>query len=131
MTTKLKLTFGNPPSTFKKEVVASIFGEDGELTQVKFDMTFKYRTRSQYGELMDEYLAKSQAPLEGDVTVKGVVDTKNSFDVEAILKMAEGWSLADPFDKDSLTRLSDTYPAVIAEITEAYRSAIMEGRIKN
>lgn len=131
MTTKLKLTFGNPPSTFKKEVVVSILGEDGEMTQVKFTMQFKYRTRSQYGELMDEYLAKQQKPLEGDVTVKGVVESKNDFDVEAILKMADGWSLDDPFDKESLTRLSDNYPAVISDITEAYRSAVMEGRIKN
>lgn len=131
MTTKLKLTFGTPPATFKKEVVASILGEDGELTQVKFDMKFKYRTRTQYGELMDEYLAKQQKPLEGEVTVKGVVENKNDFDVDAILKMADGWSLDDPFDKESLTRLSDNYPSVISDITEAYRSAVMEGRIKN
>jgi uncharacterized protein YfcZ (UPF0381/DUF406 family) len=127
MTTKLKLTFGTPPSTFKKEVVATLL--DG--SQIKFEVDYVYRSRTQYAELMDELMGKSSYVEGEEFSIKSSTIASNKNDVETVLKIAKGWSLQDPFNEESLMLVEDSYPAVIIAIISAYRSAILEGRAKN
>jgi hypothetical protein len=127
MTTKLKLTFGNPPSTFKKEVVATLL--DG--SQIKFEVDYVYRSRTQYAELMDEIMNKPNYQEGEEFSIKSSTIASNKNDVDTVLKIAKGWSLQDPFTEESLGLVEDNYPAVIIAIINAYRSAILEGRVKN
>lgn len=122
----LKLMFGPPPATFEKDVEHTFL--DG--SKIKFKVKFKYRNRTQYGELMDE-LTKKGKVVTADLSTKDYMGMKVSADAEGILAIAEGWSLDDPFTLEQLNFMSDNHPAVMYAISEAYREAVLEGRLKN
>lgn len=124
---KLKFSFATPPSTFEKEVVVTLIDQ----SQIKFKVTYKYRTRVEYAALRDEWFDKPNVLSTGVKTVGDIVDFDNKEIADQVLSIAEGWSLTDPFSQEVLINIHDTYPNVLPEILEVYRSAIIEGRVKN
>lgn len=68
-------------------------------------LTFKHRTLTQLGKLMDE--------------------TKGRGDAEILLDVLHAWELDDKLDKRNVTRLVDSYPAAAREIWSAYFGALM------
>lgn len=136
-TPAIKLTFGEPPKTFEKEVHTKLLNG----TNLTFRMTFIYRNREEYGAWMDalsEGLKNSAQNESGEnesgeneVTIQKVFKEKAVKDAEAVLDMAKGWSLSDPFTLEHLTFMAVNYPGVIYDISETYRAAVLEGRTKN
>lgn len=126
----IKLTFGAPPATFEKDVHTKLLNG----TNLTFRVTFKYRNREQYGALLDSIAAKNSAPpvdSSAPVTAESIFADKAKVDAEAVLEMAQGWSLTDPFTLEHLTYMAINYPGVIHDIHETYRAAVVEGRAKN
>jgi hypothetical protein len=91
--TKFVLT-ANP--TFKAKVNIPIPGASPEAVE----FTFKHRTK-------DEYLDWAKN-LEG------------KDEVDMILEMASGWELADPFDRESIEKLTQSYLGSARAIFEKY-----------
>lgn len=123
-----KIKLGNPPKNFKSIVKIPLL--DGSTADV--EMLFKYRTKSQYGALIDEVMAESEKSTKAkDKTVQGSIKTATKGNVDYVLKIAEGWDLEEPFKAENIALLDDEYQGAIAAISEAYSASLMEGRAKN
>jgi hypothetical protein len=101
---KFNLTV-NP--TFKAPVNIAIPG--GKAVDVEF--TFKYRNKDELKEFVDEMKGKT--------------------DVVLIEEMASGWELDDPFNAESLEKLTQNYPGSSMGITQVYISELQGVRAKN
>ena len=133
-----KLKLGNAPKTFTKVVEVPLL--DGAVADVL--MTFKYRTRTEFGALMDFIINKVNEPEnpkkgkavseeEAAKTLSEMFAAGNASNVEYVLMIAEAWDLEDEFGEKALAELANEYPGAINAISEAYREAISEGRVKN
>jgi hypothetical protein len=55
----------------------------------------------------------------------------NEGHADYILSAAEGWELADAFDRENVLQLVDRFPGAAAAIADAYNRALKEGRLGN
>lgn len=123
-----KIKLGVPPKSFKRQIVIDLL--DGGKASVEF--TFKYRTRSEYAELMDKTLAaESGADVPKDETAAQAFARIGDGTVDFILAIAEAWDLDDEFNAENIKTLIDTFPAITPAASELYRHAVLEGRTKN
>lgn len=139
-----KIKLGAAPKTFVAPVEIVLLG--GATTTI--DFTFKYRTRSQYAELLDQKakddeLAFKQAKEAAEAAQKENPDAVFSKPVtewyretdEAnaalVLKIAESWDLDEPFTEKSLLQLEDEYPGSLVSAIVTYRKSVAEARAKN
>ena len=137
-----KIVLGARPKNFKREVTFKLH-EGGNGTIV---VTYKYRTRSEYGAFVDERVKASkeaaQSAIEAAIAAAeagSVVDTgmqvlldKSAADnVAFILDAVEGWNLDAPYGRPSVEQLADELPQAVLAIIENYRVACTEGRLGN
>lgn len=127
-----KVKLGNAPKTFKKPV--SIVLLSGLLADI--EMSFIYRTRSEFAALVDEKIAADSAAAESEspAPAKTVADWFKEVDeggAKFVLKIADGWDLDDPFNEKSLLQLEDENPGALAAIAAKYRQSVAETRVKN
>lgn len=107
-------------------------GGDGSV-----EISYKYRTRSEFGNFIDEIFndAGVNPASQDDVDVKlSLAEAlKKTLDVNAdyIMKVADGWNLDIEFSRDSVAQLCDELPGVALQIINSYRLAITEGRLGN
>ena len=129
MASKIKL--GNRPKNFKRSVEFPL--PEGGLG--KIEMVFKYRTRSEFGALVDELVggaAEIAADEEtGRILQKTIIDRSIDANAEYVLKIAEGWNLDEEFSAQSIKQLAEELPGAITAITSAYRDTIVDGRLGN
>lgn len=139
-----KITLGNRPINFKSAVTFELLdGTKGEI-----GMVYKYRTKREFGALIDKTFAPINEPKQIDAedgqasldaipepvsaaTVSDAVDQGIKANVEYILTIADGWDLPDPFDSQHIDQLGDEQPAALLAIMAKYRVAITEGRLGN
>lgn len=134
MANKIKL--GARPGSFKRAVSFPMLdGTEGVIT-----WSFKYRTRREYGEMVDKLFAQMreaanvQVPSGDTEEAFSMLQTMHKTDAEnakQMLDIADGWDLEAPFDAESLEQLASEVPAAITAATAAYRAAIVEGRSGN
>lgn len=137
-----KIVLGKRPETFKKTV--SIPMLDG--TKGTIECTFRYRTRTEFGALVDGIRAEAekvgaQAAAEAATAEEGASEKpwslRDHFDkmlgtnAEYMLQILVGWNLDVELTAESLQQLSDELPAASEAIVDAYRVAITEGRLGN
>jgi hypothetical protein len=133
-----KLQLGKAPENFKRNL------EFTNLQGVKstIEFTFVYRTRKQYGELMDEITSmdKSESPdaevekpdkKKPNKTYAATIVDVDKREAEALLKIATGWDLDEPFNLENASLLIDSFQGSQQIIFDAYRAACLEGRLKN
>lgn len=96
-----------PAPTFKAVVTIPVPGGKG----ADIEWTFKHRTRDQFRELMDT--------LEG------------ADDIDLLKDIASGWDLDDPFDDDSLDKLTQNYPGAARAVFAKYIDEMTAARAKN
>lgn len=126
MATKIKL--GQRPESFKRIVKFALL--DGSEGLIEID--YIYRTRSEFGRLVDELFdAGQQATQDEKFSLASVMSRTSATNADYILKIARGWNLDEPFERSALEQLSDEIPAAVAAIMEQYRIAITEGRLGN
>lgn len=133
-----KIKLGNRPKAFTYTVRCTL--PDGQPAAI--EMRYRYRTRTEFGALIDELLAEAQVPAPKlDTTEEGQQALQHSLrlamertrdtNADYILRIAEGWSLDEPFERDTVAQLCDELPGVALAIIEQYRAAITEGRLGN
>ncbi|MEH6434284.1 phage tail assembly chaperone [Massilia sp. DD77] len=144
-----KIVLGKRPKNFKKEVSCKMLDGSAGCMEV----TYKYRTRKELAELTDDLQARlkdeanaeierfkaamEKAKADGEkipeftLTQTEIVNRQSAITVEYILAIVEEWNLDAPFDKDGVTELVDTLPAMVEALKDDYRAAINEGRLGN
>ncbi len=121
--------FGSRPETVT--AVASFVRITGEVHEMV--CKFKYRTRREFSELWDE-ISEAKIPTATDgekFTFALLADRGLEFSVERTLKFLAGWDLDIELDKAALLQLFDEEPNAAAAFWEAYRAALVDGRVKN
>lgn len=126
-----KLKLGSAPKNFKRMIHIPLV--DG--TTADLEISFKYRTRTEFGELIDSIVAKPSTEKEEVKqeikTTKEAFKKGNESEAENILKMADGWDLDEPFNKANIVKLIDEFPVAATIISDTYRELIQDGRAKN
>ena len=125
-----KLQLGKAPVNFKCTVTFSKL----DKTKVSIELDFKYRTRKQYAELIDAVVKgeEDKKPKKDETkTFTELLEKGSNETIDFILQIANGWDLSDEFNRDNVAILVDQFPSATNEINEAYRVAILEGRLKN
>lgn len=137
MANKIKL--GARPKSFKRTVEFPML--DG--TTGAIEIVFKYRTKREFGELIDK--AKEAATLRmatetdksGDAEAKPEMtwERVHTLGIEAnaehLAAIIDGWNLDCEPTTESFQQLADEIPAAANAILEDYRKAIAEGRLGN
>jgi tail assembly chaperone len=98
----------DPKPTFRRKVAIHIPGEkDGEI-----EFIFKHRTRDEYRDFLQS--------LGPDKT-----------DVEVIMDVASGWNLVEPFDEESIERLTLGFIGSARAVLDAYVNELTGARLGN
>ena len=96
--------------------------------------TYRYRTRTQFGEFVDALMAKS--PVGRPDYADPAVNTKLQQSLIAsnagyLIDALDGWDLDEELNVANLERLADELPGAVMAIMEDYRAACCEGRLGN
>lgn len=124
------VTLGKRPESFKHPVKFPMLdGTVGEIT-----ITFKYRTRTEYGQFIDKVMA--DAGIENrkgqeKLSLEALMKQSNNNSADHLMQVILDWDLEVPLSRDAVKQLSDEQPAAAAEIMETYRVACNEGRLGN
>jgi hypothetical protein len=120
---------GNRPKNFKKTVKFPML--DG--TEGQIECVFKYRTKTEYGEFVDELYAaaKLKKPKEGDFSMKALMEDACDYNGDFLLKVLDGWNLEEDLTLANLQQLCAEIPAAAGAIMDDYRTAVTEGRLGN
>jgi hypothetical protein len=125
-----KVKLGQKPKTFKRAVSFPML--DGTTGQI--EMTFRYRTRSEFGAFIDQMLAQAgrqKAVNVDEFSMHELMAKTAGANADYVMAVAEGWDLEDEFCSANVEQLSDEVPAAVLSIMDAYKSAITEGRLGN
>lgn len=129
MATLIKL--GNRPKTFKPFDVKFIGAEGEELTIP--GVAFKYRTRSEYGALIDSHSVREAYKPAADekFSVEKLLAAVGTNTTALVLDAVQSWSIDLPVEKATVEQMLDEEPASIAALIEAYAAAARDGRLGN
>ncbi len=137
-----KLKLGDNPKNFKKSIAIVLL--DGGTAPL--EVSFIYRTRRQFAELVDANIAKAEADAKAAVeaadqaqdgaapkrlTIAESYAAVDKARVDHVLQIADGWDLADEFNEKSLLQFEDEFPGALHAISTAYAQAVAEARAKN
>ena len=127
-----KIKLGMHPKNFTAPVKFKLLdGSDAVI-----DVTFKYRTRTEFGAFLDEIYAENNAAkpdLDDDKStmLERAYQTGVERHAEQIMRAVDGWSLDEPFNIENVNALCDEIPAAALAIMSVYQSAVNEGRLGN
>lgn len=127
-----KIKLGAAPKNFKKTVKFLML--DG--TTGSIEMSYLYRTRKEFGALVDEARAeavKEAADLDtgATFTLEGHLAATDLANADYLLKIADGWDVEADFTHATCEQLGDELPAAIVAIVDGYRLAVTEGSLGN
>lgn len=128
-----KVVLGQRPTHFSRKVTVALpEGGTGEITA-----RFKYRTRTDFGALMDEILTAAEvAPSGSDaqdqqLSLAQAMAKSTEANADYLMKCLEGWDLKAEFSRANLLQLCDELPGAAMALMDAYRAACIEGRLGN
>lgn len=127
-----KVTLGKRPETFKATIEFTML--DG--TTGKIGVSYKYRTRQEFGEMIDAMVesaktAGAQVDQTAPITMAELMGKTSGQNAEYILNVITAWDMDEPLSLASAQQLSDELPAAAIQIMERYRAAVTEGRLGN
>ncbi len=124
-----KIKLGARPTTFTSVITVPLL--DG--TTGSIEMTYRYRTKTEFGELLDALAKTGEMAVgsDGQRTIREAFAEGAAVNTDYILQVAEGWNLDEPFSRGTVAQLCDEIPAAGLAIIDGYRVAITEGRLKN
>jgi len=127
-----KIKLGQRPKTFAPFPVKFTM-PDG--TEAAIEVTFKYRTRTEFGALVNEMYADagaSQAKTDGgQIDFEKLHEQLGEKSASHLLKAIDNWGLDERLSQESLAQLCDEIPAAAAALSTAYAAACTEGRLGN
>lgn len=133
---------GKRPETITATVPLTL--PTGEINAIKCQ--FKYRTRSEFGQFWDSLTGpkpqvpspdagqeqpEQPAPPPERLTFSAALDDANRINVDNTLQFLVGWNLEHDLSPENLHQLFDEVPAAASELFEAYRAAVVQGRLGN
>lgn len=138
-----KIKLGARPKSFARTVTfPMIEGEEGCM-----EVQYRYRSRRELADLIDELQSAAQAQNEADIQAvkvkaeknesidpvkqKDVLEREVSLKVDYVMQIVDGWNLDEKLNRAAVEQLADEVPAAIGAIIETYRKAINEGRLGN
>ena len=126
-----KIKLGNRPKSFKRIVkVPMLDGSEGSI-----EVTFKYRTRSEFGAFIDSITEaagiKSKADDDAKFSLADLMEKTKESNADYLFKVIEGWNLDEEFTLPNVAQLCDELPGAASAIMETYRLAVTEGRLGN
>jgi len=137
-----KLKLGDNPKNFTKTVDIVLL--EGGTAPLK--VSFIYRTRKQFAELVDANIAKAEAEAKAAIeaaehgadgespkrmTISESYAAVDKARADHVLQIADGWDLGDEFNAESLLQFEDEYPGALHAISITYAQAVAEARAKN
>jgi hypothetical protein len=125
-----KIKLGNRPKAFSKTVKFDMIeGGKGSI-----ECTFKYRTRTEFGEFIDGLVKESGVQVEaedGKFSMTDLMEKTAGSNAQYLLKVLDAWNLDEDLTLANAQQLADELPAAAAAIMETYRLAVTEGRLGN
>jgi len=128
-----KIVLGSRPKNFKRVIKVPML-EGGEGT---IEVSYIYRTRTQFGAFVDELFAaagvKPASQDEADVkfSLADALAKTRDTNADYILQIMDGWNLDVEFSRGSVVQLCDELPGAAMAIIDSYRLSITEGRLGN
>lgn len=125
-----KIKLGNRPKNFKRIVKFPLL--DGTTGQI--EVTYKYRTRKEFGEFIDALMDKAgqaEKPDGEKFSMAELMEKTAGSNADYIMDVVEAWDVDAEFTHDNVQQLSDEIPQAVATIMETYRTAVTEGRLGN
>lgn len=145
-----KVILGKRPSHVRSIVTATL--PNGEVGRI--EARYRYRTRTEYGEMIDKRLADARAeseaaeeqykadvakaqqdgqepPARQTLTVAELERRTRDANAAYLLDNLVGWDLDAELTMESLQSLCDEAPAMAQALIDGYRAAIIEGRLGN
>jgi hypothetical protein len=155
-----KISLGKRPSNFKLAVDIPVPGGEPDSLEFTFkyrtrvelaQMTDEHSaaSKARIDALVDRIKApavvapaapakrgRKATEMPVDVEVKAPTEAEfaaaiNEGHADYILSAAEGWELADEFNRANVLELVDRFPGAAPAISEAYTRALKEGRLGN
>lgn len=127
-----KIKLGARPKNFTASVkFAMLDGSEGVI-----NVTYKYRTRTEFGAFLDEVYAENGVakPVDGDGQsnlVEMAYANGNGKIADQIMRAAEGWDLDEPFTDENIQALVNELPAAAGAIIATYERAVKDGVLGN
>ena len=124
-----KIILGTTPKTFKRFPVKFKLpdGEDGVI-----NVTFKYKTRSGYGDYLNDLFKSSgeEAPAtNADVDFVALYKKTGAKSAEKLVNAIDSWDFEYPLSADTLAQLNDEIPSALAALAGALQGACTEGKL--
>lgn len=126
-----KVILGTTPKTFKRFPVKFQLpdGEEGVI-----NVTFKYKTRSQYGEYLNDLFKSSgeEAPTKSsEVDFVALYKKIGAKSASKLVDTIESWDFEYPLSIVTLEQLHDEVPSALAALAGGLQGACTEGRLGN
>ena len=128
-----KIKLGARPKSFARVVKFS----DVDGTALTAPVTYKYRTRKEYGAWHDSLPEYPQLEAEKDAEGKtvyraeSVIEKRSEWNANHIMQILESWGLDEEFSAANVKQMCDEMPACAAAIIQEYQAAIVEGHLGN
>ena len=125
-----KITLGNRPESIKRVVTFPLpEGEEGAI-----EAQFKYRTRVEFGRLIDDVFqpAEAEPPFkDGKFSMELQQAQICETNADYLFRILVGWNLDVPFSREACLQLALEVPSAAQALMEKYREACLEGRLGN
>jgi hypothetical protein len=125
------IKLGSRPKTFARVIKF----KDIDGTELSVPVTYKYRTRKEYGawndELPDYPEAKDAMDADGKFSSEKYIEMVSNWNADRLMQTLEGWGLDEPFNADNVKQLCDEMPACAEAIVDDYKTAILQGHLGN
>jgi hypothetical protein len=126
--TKVKL--GARPKTFKP-ITVNFELPDG--VKAAIEVVYNYRTRSEFGDLMNQLFADAgqERPIDEKLDFKKIFEAGSDKNASHLLASVHSWNVDEALNRETLRQLNDEIPAACVALMEGYRMACVEGRLGN
>lgn len=124
------IKLGARPKTFARVVKT----KDLDGTELLIPVTYKYRTRKEYGAWIDTLGAQPQTSdgvVEGKFSAEAYVEKVSEWNANKIVQCVDGWGLDIDFTPENVKQLCDESPAAAEAVIGEYQAACIEGRLGN
>lgn len=128
------IKLGQRPKAFRAMNVDFV-GPEGDPLRIP-NVVFRYRTRSEFAQLLDERAEAAKAAVipaavDTEATVQTIFHAADSTAAQALANCITAWELESEPSVETLTELLDECPAAGAALWDAYISAARDGRLGN
>lgn len=126
-----KIVLGKTPKTFAAFPVDFPM-PDGTTGTIQ--ATFKYRTRTQFGEFLNKIFADAgeEQVSDGNIDFEVLFSKTKDKNADHLLEALDAWEGIDAvLNRDSLQSLANELPAASVALMAAYNKACTEGKLGN